>query len=165
MELRTARLLLRRARRDDVHALHAILSHPQAMLYMGRLPHERPEETAEWLDELLAPQGGERDLFLVEHEGRVIGRLGIWRLPEIGFIFHPEAWGRGFATEALAAFIDHVFATTTAPELTADVDPRNKASLKLLKRLGFEVTGEAKNTFQVADEWSDSIYLSLLRPR
>ncbi len=165
MELRTARLLLRRARPDDLHALHAILSDPRAMRYMSSLPHERLEQTAEWIDELLAPQGGDKNLFLVEHEGRVIGRLGVWKLPEIGFIFHSDVWGRGFASEALGAFIDHVFTTTDAAELTADVDPRNGASLTLLKKLGFQVTGEAKDTFHIGDEWSDSIYLSLPRPR
>lgn len=165
MEIRTARLLLRRARRDDLDALHAILSDPRAMRYMGRLPHDRLEQTAEWIEELLAPQGGNRDLFLAEHKGRVIGRLGIWQRPEIGFAFHPAYWGRGLASEALGAFIQHIFATTTLAEITADVDPRNTACLTLLTRLGFVITGEAKDTVRTGDEWSDSLYLSLPRPR
>ena len=117
------------------------------------------------LGELLAPQGGNRDLFLAEHEGRVIGRLGIWQRPEIGFAFHPDYWGRGLASEALGAFIQHVFATTTLAEITADVDPRNTACLTLLTRLGFVITGDAKDTVRTGDEWSDSLFLSLPRPR
>ena len=30
-------------------------------------------------------------------------RPGLWRFPEIGFILHPDYWGRGFAREALAS--------------------------------------------------------------
>ena len=37
----------------------------------------------------------------------MIGKLGCWRTPEIGFILDPAVWGRGYASEALAAFIDH----------------------------------------------------------
>ena len=44
-------------------------------------------------------------------------------------------------------------------ELTADVDPRNAASLALLRRHGFVETGRAAATWQIGDEWCDSIYL------
>jgi len=46
------------------------------------------------------------------------------------------------------------------PALTADVDPRNAASLRLLARLGFVETGRAQRTFRWRDEWCDSIYLA-----
>jgi len=34
----------------------------------------------------------------------------------------------------------------------------------LLTRLGFRITGYARDTFKIGDEWSDSIYFALPRP-
>ena len=103
--------------------------------------------------------------FILEHEDQVIGKAGCWRLPEIGFILHPDHWGRGFAHEALTAIIAQLFEHFPIPEITADVDPRNAACLALLKRLGFNQTGTASRTWLVGDEWCDSIYLALPRPK
>lgn len=72
--------------------------------------------------------------------------------------------GQGYASEASEAFIAHVFGTTAAEKLVADVDPRNGASLRVLNRLGFYETGRAERTFLLGDEWCDSIYLQLDRP-
>jgi ribosomal-protein-alanine N-acetyltransferase len=46
--------------------------------------------------------------------------------------------------------------------LRADVDPRNLRSIVLLKRLGFRETGSAKRTYQIGEEWTDSVYFELL---
>src|SRR5690606_21683193 len=90
---------------------------------------------------------------------------GFWRLPEIGYILHPDHWGEGLATEAVSAAIDHVFATREADRLTADVDPDNRPSIRLLERLGFVRTGSAERTFCIDGEWKDSLYYGLTRDR
>ena len=164
MELRTERLLLRRARSDDVEAMHTIVSDPRAMRYWSTLPHADLAVTRDWFAHMLGEQPPDRDQFIIEHDGRLIGRVGIWRMPELGFILHPDMWGRGFASEALGAFIGHVFATHAMDGLTADVDPRNAASLKVLAKAGFVEIGRAQRTFLLGDEWCDSIYLALRRP-
>ena len=53
-ELRTPRLVLRRARPGDVDGLHAILSDKRAMKHWSTLPHESLAETQQWLDAMLA---------------------------------------------------------------------------------------------------------------
>ncbi len=107
-----------------------------------------------------ATQGDE---FIIEHGGAVIGKLGMWRPFEVGFILARAHWGRGFGIEALSAFIDYAFAGIT-DHLTAEIDPRNHASLALLQRAGFRETGRAERTWHIAGEWSDSLYLRLDRP-
>jgi RimJ/RimL family protein N-acetyltransferase len=101
---------------------------------------------------------------VIERQGRVIGKAGCWRLPEIGYILHPDYWGRGFAREALEAIIPRMFETHPIDAIVAEVDPRNGASLGLLARLGFAETGRAARTLKVGEEWCDSVYLSLPRP-
>jgi RimJ/RimL family protein N-acetyltransferase len=105
-----------------------------------------------------------RDDFVVEHEGRAIGKAGCWRLPEVGYILHPDYWGQGLASEALTAVIGHVFSTRAIEAIKADVDPRNEGSLRLLARLGFVETHRAERTWLVGEEWCDSVYLALKRP-
>lgn len=163
--IRTQRLRLRRARMDDLDDMHRILGNAVAMRYWSTPPHDDIEQTRDWLAAMIDASPDESDDFIVEHDGRVIGKAGCWRLPEIGYILHPDHWGQGLAGEALGAAIAHVFATHSVAALTADVDPRNAASLRLLERLGFRETHRAERTMQIGDEWCDSIYLSLPRPR
>ena len=158
----TERLRLRRARMEDLEDIHAVLSHPAVMRYWSTPEHETLEQSRDWLTALV--EGGpDSDEYVVEREGRVIGKAGAWKLPELGYMLHPDHWGQGLGHEALRAVIGHLFATHDVAALTADVDPRNAASLRLLAKLGFVETGRAERTIRWRDEWSDSIYLALPR--
>jgi RimJ/RimL family protein N-acetyltransferase len=163
-ELVTPRLRLRRACTGDLDGLHAVFSHPAAMRYWSRPPHTEVEQTREFLDNMIAAPPDLSDDFVVEYQGRPIGKAGCWRLPEVGYILHPDHWGQGMATEALTAVIGHVFATREIEAIRADVDPRNEGSLRLLAKLGFVETHRAQRTWLVGEEWCDSVYLALARP-
>ena len=162
--LTTARLRLRPAREADLAAMHAILRDPRAMAYWSSLPHATPEQTRDWLAGMIAIDPAEGEDFIVEHQGAVIGKAGLYRFPEIGFIFHPAVWGRGFAREALEAVVSRAFAVHRLPAIVADVDPRNAASLALLTRLGFAETHRAAKTWLIGEQWCDSVYLRLEAP-
>ncbi|UVC11434.1 GNAT family N-acetyltransferase [Rhizobium sp. TH2] len=162
--VKTARLTMRRAEVRDLGAMHAILSNPVAMRYWSTLPHKNLGESREWLKAMMASPEGESDDFIVTFEGRVIGKAGFWRLPEIGYIFHPDCWGQGLAHECLSALIARAFGRPGMGAITADVDPRNQASLGLLGKLGFVETGRKQATWLIGDEWCDSVYLELRRP-
>jgi RimJ/RimL family protein N-acetyltransferase len=163
VELSTPRLRLRRATPADLEAFHAILSDPRAMTYWSTLPHETLDQTHDWLAGMIDTPTALGDDFVIERDGRAIGKAGCWRLPDIGYILHPDAWGQGYAVEALSAVIAHLLARPDVTRLTADVDPRNDASLRLLAKLGFAVTHTAARTWHVGDVWQDSVYLALER--
>jgi len=160
-ELRTKRLLLRRATIADLDAIHALLSNPEAMRYWSSVPHTERAESEEWLQSMVDADPAARDDFCVELDGHVIGKLGCWQLPEIGFLFDPAYWGQGYASEAMAAYLDRRRAIGTPSPITADVDPRNDRSLALLVRHGFVETGRQERTWNVGGEWCDSVYLEL----
>ena len=161
--IRTERLVLRKARPEDAGAFHIIMSDPRAMRYWSTPPHATLEETREWVANMVSAPP-ESDDYVIELDGSVIGKAGCWRLPEIGYILHPDHWGRGYAREALQAVIARLFATRDLDRITADIDPRNTASIGLLIRLGFTETHRAKGTWQVGDELCDSVYYALARP-
>lgn len=159
-EIRTERLILRRACAGDIEAMHRIMSDAQAMRYWSTPPHADIDETARWIASMIDADPSSSDDFIVTLDGDLIGKLGAWKLPEIGFLIDRAQWGRGYAGEALAAFIQRR-RLLGSPELTADVDPRNEGSIRLLARHGFVETGRAAGTWQVGSELCDSVYLAL----
>jgi RimJ/RimL family protein N-acetyltransferase len=142
---------------EDVAAMHAILSDPLAMRYWSTLPHERIEQTEEWISGMVEASPELSDDFLIEHDGQVIGKIGAWRLPDFGYLLAPSTWGRGYASEAMKAFLEHR-RRSGGRYLTADTDPRNEASIRLLQRHGFVETGRAASTWLIGGQWFDSIY-------
>jgi RimJ/RimL family protein N-acetyltransferase len=140
------------------------MSDPRAMRYWSTPPHATLDETREWVASMVQAPSAESDDYVIELDGRLIGKAGCWRIPEIGYILHPNHWGRGYAREAMAAVIDHLFATRGLEKIIADVDPRNIASIGLLLRLGFAETHRARGTWQVGDELCDSVYFALEKP-
>lgn len=160
-ELRTPRLLLRRARRDDLEGLHAVLSNEKAMTYWWEPPHASIERTREWLDGMMASTPEESEDFVISYRGETIGKMGAYRLPKFGYILAPEYWGLGLGSEAMSAFLDHVFRREDVSRLTVDIDPRNEGSLRLVKRFGFVETGRGTATWTTHIGICDSIYLAL----
>lgn len=59
---------------------------------------------------------------------------------EIGWHFHPDAWGNGYATEAAAAVVERAFAAGFS-ELYAVTDPFNAPSQAVCRRLGMADLG------------------------
>jgi len=108
----------------------------------------------------LAESGHER---VIECGGVLMGKAGGYHLPEVGFILQPDHRGQGIATEAMAAIIPWLWTTSPVPALTADVDPLNPASLRVLTKLGFVETHRAARTFNLGGVWADSVYLRLDR--
>jgi ribosomal-protein-alanine N-acetyltransferase len=161
--IRTERLLLRRVRMSDLADFHDILRRPQAMEFWSTPPHPDMATTEAWMQSTVARPEGTVE-FAVEHEGRVIGKAGGGEMPEIGYIFHPDYWGRGFAYEAMRAVVDCAFTTQPVDHLLADIDPRNVASRRLLEKLGFAYSHHADNTFCINGVWVHSDFYILPRP-
>lgn len=61
---------------------------------------------------------------------------------EIGFRLRPKFWGQGVATEAATAVMEYACTSLGAERLFAGHHPDNKASQKVLGKLGFQYTGD-----------------------
>lgn len=76
------------------------------------------------------------------HQEQLIGAVGIWDDPaETGYFLDPACWGRGFATEAMAAFLPQMMARFGLSEVSADHCADNPASGAVLRKLGFQRVG------------------------
>ena len=160
--IQTKRLLIRPAQARDAVPLFEVYGDAQTMRYWDTLPDTEIEQTER---RILGMMRQDRpSYFVLEHEDCAIGAAGIHSGDELGFILHRSHWRTGLMHECLGALIPWCFKTLALPQITADTDPRNVASIALLTSLGFSETGRALRTIQVGEEWCDSVYFSLPRP-
>ena len=137
---RTERLVVRRFLPSDGPGLHAVLSRPEAVRFepydtldpaeCERLALERSLDARFW-----AVCRRDDGLFLGTLYLAPTGDPG-WLTYELGFVFHPDHWGHGYATESASALVDHCFADQGAHRVVAHCNPRNSASWQLMSRLG-----------------------------
>lgn len=160
-ELRSERLVLRAARSEDLGPIHAIYANAEAMRYWDSPAHRTLEDTRGLHERLMRP--GPRRYFVWDCDGQVIGTGGFHAEAELGFILHPDHWRKGFAREACSTLIAHIWGTTDVSKIVAEADPRNLASVGLLTRLGFRVTGFVRDAIFHNGEWTDSVYFALPR--
>ncbi len=164
MMITTKRLLLRHARLDDAAEIHEILSNEAAMRYWSSPPHSEFAQTQAWIADMVAATANGSEDFIIQIDGCVAGKVGAYKLPEFGYILHPDYWGRGLATEAVRAFLGHVHETRPdIVELRTDIDPRNVASIRLMEKLGIRESGRAERTFETHIGWCDSLYFTVDR--
>lgn len=146
--LTTKRFTMRPLRREDCAALFPTLSDPEQCRYLTRAAFGSEAELWDWLADPDWPGRTwiAQDRGIAEDQAGVAGRFvavpahedGVI---EIGFIVCAHRQGEGAAKECAAALIAHLFALPVAEggarKITAEVDPRNTASVRLLERLGF----------------------------
>jgi len=61
--------------------------------------------------------------------------------PELGYWIGVRYWGKGYATEAARAAIDHAFVELAHDMLSASLRVSNPASRRVLEKCGFQWTG------------------------
>ncbi|KAF5654058.1 n-acetyltransferase p20 [Fusarium heterosporum] len=87
-----------------------------------------------------------------------------FRVWEIGYWFAEEAWGKGYATEAVRGFVKWCFETW--PELNrfdASSMRHNKGSQNVLTKSGFVREGNRRGSVFKNGEFVDEIQFGLLR--
>jgi len=119
-----------------------------------------------FLKKLMRGVSDTEEEYVLDLDGRLIGKAGVWAKPEVGYILHPDHWGQGYVTDALRAILRRAFAKwPDLPHLTAEIDPRNLPSARVLTRLGFKLVRTGERNFLYGEtEWCDTAYYQLDRP-
>jgi RimJ/RimL family protein N-acetyltransferase len=141
--LATARLVLRAPRRGDGKAIAALANDRRIAANTARIPHPYAIEDAEQFIAAVNKREGEA-CFVIALDGAVIGVCSVDLRedgPEIGYWLGVAYWGRGFATEAVRALIDHAFGDLEHETLISGARVSNPASRRVLEKCGFQWTG------------------------
>jgi RimJ/RimL family protein N-acetyltransferase len=141
--LETERLTLRSPRRGDVKAIAALANDRRIAVNTARIPHPYGIADAEQFIASVNKSHGEA-CFVVTLDDAPIGVCGVDLREdgaEIGYWLGVPYWGRGFATEAVRAVIDHAFGDLEHETLQSGARVSNPASRRVLEKCGFQWTG------------------------
>jgi RimJ/RimL family protein N-acetyltransferase len=141
--LATARLVLRAPRRSDVKAIAILVNDRRIAANTARIPHPYAIEDAEQFIDAVNKREGEA-CFAITLDGAPIGICSVDLRedgPELGYWLGVAYWGRGFATEAVRALIDHAFGDLEHETLISGARVNNPASRRVLEKCGFQWTG------------------------
>lgn len=172
----TARLRLRPLGLEDTKEVLAYRGLPEVCRY---LPFEPMDE--EVLAARLAGEMGREEITAegqaltlgaeLAANGRLVGDVVLFFQSaehaggEIGYVFHPDVAGQGYAAEACAAVLDLAFDKAEGLGLhrvLARMDARNDASARLASRLGMRREAHFVSNEMFKGEWSDLLVYALL---
>ena len=150
--LETKNLILRPFKDEDVDDYFGVLDSPEVRRWL-HIPESLDRSDA-W--QQMAWFVGQWELRGTGHwaleekkSGQFVGRAGLhrperhdWPGVEVGWLLHPDYWGRGYATEAGAVAVRYGFEDLQVDKLFSCILPENHRSQAVAKRLGFEFLEE-----------------------
>lgn len=172
--LESERLLIRPFTMGDAPGLESRRNEPEVALYQNwEVPFsgEHANRIVASLVEMEGPANDEWWMAIVadKESGRTLGDLALhlsWegRSAEIGYTFHAEFWGSGYAVEAVGMLVEYLFEVRQVTRVFGMLHPDNKASAMVMERSGFLFEGHTRSSFWLGDEVSDDWIYGLLRP-
>ena len=135
--IETERLVLRPLTTDDLDAIVEGLAPYAVTRMLASVPHPFARANAEaWLKMCGGPDRTETAL-PIALDTRLVGVVGLTVDGYLGYWLAEPHWGKGYMTEAVRAFLTHVFATTPAKFIRSGMFTDNRASLQVQLKLGF----------------------------
>lgn len=148
--MKTARVLLREWRDEDLAPFAALNTDPEVMRHFpSTLTREESDALAHRLRLALVEQGW--GMWAVEHGGAFIGFVGLSRVKfearftpclELAWRLARHAQGRGLATEAAIVARDFALRELASEPLVSFTVPQNRASRRVMEKLGLVYDGE-----------------------
>jgi RimJ/RimL family protein N-acetyltransferase len=120
---------------------------------------ENPSSTSgvEWTWFVIEKTDGKKIGFIIHFTGQPFGEV------HIGYALIPSERNKGHGTEALQIMVDYLFLTKDIMRIQASTDVRNKASQKILEKVGFKKEGEIRKASFVRGQWVDEYVYGILR--
>jgi len=141
--LTTERLVLRPVTGHDHEELLAHWTAPAVRRFLFDGASQTPAQINQVIEDSIGSfAAAGYGLWLIREAGatELAGTAGIRPLEELGLeIFYslaPGVWGKGYATEAARALAEYALGPLGLPEVLAEVDEGNAASVAVVKRLG-----------------------------
>jgi len=172
-EIRTDRLLLRPFRPGDLDRLADWQARPEVSRFLYWEPRSRTEAEAALVRRMTETRLDADDDCLAlaverQGDGLLLGDASVWLRSaangqvEIGYVFHPDAGGHGYATEAARALLALAFEELGAHRVFARTDARNAPSAALLRRLGMRQEAHFREAEIFKGAWADELVFAIL---
>lgn len=125
---------------DDLEFLQTSINHPDVREGLAATHPVNMAGEREWFESV--DEDGVQ--FLLRADGERVGTISFrtvsdaWGTAELGYFFHPDHWGNGYATDAARRMLEYGFAERRFDKLWARVLAFNEASMRVLEKAGFE---------------------------
>lgn len=171
--IETERLRLRTFTVDDLDGLFEIQSRPEVtpFLYWDARTREEVEPALAQLIAATSIEGDDESISLAaerREDGMLVGYVSIWlrsaehRQVEVGFVFHPDEQGKGYAAEASRQLLVLAFERLGAHRVFGRTDARNEGSARLMRRLGMREEAHFREAEIFKAEWGDELVFAIL---
>ncbi len=171
-EIKTKRLLLRRMTDADAPALLFMRSDERVMQYIGREKMKTHEEAIGFIQKINGSVDTNESILwaiaLLEEPATMIGTICFWNIQkdhfraEVGYMLHPDFWGKGIMKEAVLAVIGFGFNEMKLHGIEGHINPENAVSGIVLEKCGFVREAYFKENFYFKGKFSDSAIYCLL---
>lgn len=171
--IKTKRLVLRRVRMDDAPGLHYLRSDKKILKYIDKKPEKSVAETRKFIRMLwdLERKGSAINWAItIKGNDTLIGNICLWNIKkehhraELGYVLHDLFHGKGIMHEAVKAVLEVGFKKYKFHSIEANVNPKNKSSIGLLKKNKFKQEAYYKENYYFNGKFIDSaIYSKLAR--
>jgi len=111
-------------------------------------------------------------IFKKEHPDRIIGEFSFSNIIKgpfcscyLGYQMDHEENSKGYMTEALKAGVEYAFTKFMLHRVESNVIPRNKSSIRLMEKLGFENEGLSRKFFKINGVWEDHFHFVMLNDK
>jgi ribosomal-protein-alanine N-acetyltransferase len=106
--------------------------------------------------------------FLILYKGEVVGQLNVANILHgsvsscvIGYWIIPDVAGKGITPTAVALAMDYVYKVVGLHRVEIDIRPENKASVRVVEKLGLRYEGLKKNYIHINNGWRDHLVFAL----
>lgn len=79
----------------------------------------------------------------------------------LGYVVYNQYWGKGVATNAISKFFKIAFTDLKLHRLQAGIEPENKGSLKVIKKLKMRKEGLSKRIVFLRSDWRDLVKFAI----
>lgn len=131
-------------------------------------PPTTPEAFAAYLERCARPDVAGR-LACRAADGAIMGAVTLSQIfygplqsAYMGYYIGAPYAGRGYMREAVALALDHAFGPLRLHRVEANVQPANRASLALVRRLGFTREGYSRRYLFIDGDWRDHERFAML---
>ena len=167
--LETSRLIMRKILPSDCLDMYDYSCRPETSQYLLWSPHENLRYTKRYISYIQSAYRSETfyDFALVDKQTeKMIGTCGFTSFDlqnnaaEIGYVLHPDFWGRGFAKEAVLRLMAFGFAELRLHRMTAKIMSQNGASKRVAEKCGMRHESTCieammiKGNFETIDEYA-----------
>lgn len=170
-DLSSPRLKLREVDLSDSYEFFKLRSDRRVMEFMDRPLLTSVNEAEEMIHKIKTAFDSNESItwaISLKDQNEMIGTIGFWKIikehhrAEIGYLLHPDHWGKGLMHEAIVPVLNYGFSAMHLHSVEANVNPNNSVSIKFLEKNRFAREAYYKENYYFDGKFIDTYIYSML---